>query len=253
MGLRYTLFVSSYSQLIRYFLIQAISSFSILLSYIYQSPLFLTISFFIKLSIFPFFAWYINVAYCFPNFILWISGTLHKLPVLLLLSNFNLLLNSPLLWGSIVLTTIVSGVIILSITDFRILLVLSSVGNNSWLLLSQITRIALFLLFFFTYTCSLYMVLFTFKGLSKYSIVTTPTYSPYSLSLWVTTLSGIPPFPIFFLKLLIVLNLLANDGLNYLILLFLVSNSFILIGYLQSLIKYYIYSFSSISHYIIKY
>lgn len=68
-GLRYTLFVRSYSQLIVYFLIQTLSSFMLLVFYIYSIPSLLTIAFLIKLSIFPFFMWYINLIYKFPNFI----------------------------------------------------------------------------------------------------------------------------------------------------------------------------------------
>lgn len=129
-GLSYTLFVSSYSQLMMYFLIQAISSFFIFVRYLLDIQLMLTVSILIKLSIFPFFIWYVNLVYRFPNFIFLLARTLHKIPVILIISLF-FSLNSELLWVSIVLTVFVSGIMMLMITDFRIILVISSIGNNS--------------------------------------------------------------------------------------------------------------------------
>jgi hypothetical protein len=252
-GLRYTLFVSSYSQLIRYFLIQAISSFIILISYMYRFSLLITLSLLLKLSIFPFYSWYINVIYRFPNFIIWLRRTLHKIPVIIILFNFNIVLDYSLMWSSIVLTTLLSGIMILSVIDFRIVLILSSVGNNSWMLLGQITTLLTFLTFFIIYTISLFIVLLTFKGISKYSIVTSSSSNPYALSFWVLTLSGMPPFPLFYLKIIVLLILLSTQGINYFIFLFLVARSFILIGYIQSLIKFFIYTYSSFSHFLIKY
>ncbi|MEI2420791.1 hypothetical protein V6O07_11005, partial [Arthrospira platensis SPKY2] len=74
-------------------IVQALSSFFILLSYIYDSRIFITTAIFIKLSIFPFYSWYINTIYRFPNFILWLSSTIHKLPVIVLLINFSISLD----------------------------------------------------------------------------------------------------------------------------------------------------------------
>jgi len=253
MGLRYTLFVASYSQLMRYFLIQAISSFSILISFMYTYTFLFTVSVLLKLSIFPFYAWYINVIYRFPNFVLWLRGTLHKLPLLLMLFNFNIPLDTNLIWLSIILTTLLSGFIILMVFDIRILLVLSSVGNNSWIVISQITDFLSFISFFFIYSLSLLFVLLSFSGLSKFSSYTSFSESNYSLSIWVVRLSGIPPLPLFFAKMSVILSLVNTHDLNYLFILFLLSNSLIVIAYLQSIIKFFIHSFTTSSHLLLKY
>lgn len=252
-GLRYTLFVSSYANLMSYFIIQALSSFFILLSYIYDSRVFMTAAIFIKLSMFPFYAWYINTMYRFPNFILWLSGTMHKLPILIILINFSISLDVYILWSSVLLTTLISGVLMLIVVDFRLLLILSSVGNNSWLLLSHLTPLHRVLMFFITYRVSLYLIFSCFGGLSK--VVPTQTLSPsaYKLSLFVLFLSGLPPFPLFYAKILVIFNLLDIYSLNYLFVLFLLFNSLMVIGYIQSLMKYFIYVYSSLSHYVLKY
>ena len=252
-GLSYTLFVRSYSQLIVYFLIQALSSFFILIFYIYDFNVLLTVSFLIKLSIFPFFIWYINLIYRFPNFIFWLARTLHKIPAMLIISVFSLKLDTNLLWLSIVLTTIVSGLIMLTVVDFRIVLVLSSIGNNSWFFLSQITNIFIFLTFIFIYRVSLFYILNSFKSLSKPVFTTSLQSSSYSLSFWVLSLSGIPPFPLFYGKILVILRVLHTLTFNYIFLLFLLFNSLIVIGYIQSIIKYFIYVYNSTLHYLLKY
>lgn len=253
MGLSYTLFVSRYSQLIIYFLIQTLSSFLILVFYVYSLPLLLTIAFFIKLSIFPFFMWYINLVYKFPNFVFWLARTLHKIPAILMIKLFSLPLHPPLLWLSILCRVLLSGLMMLSIIDLRMLLVLSSIGNNAWFLLSQITNIFIFLLFIFFYRTSLFLRLNVFNSLSKPNIRLSFSSSPYVLRLWVISLSGMPPFPLFYRKILIIFSLTQTLDLNYLFSMFLVFNSLMIMGYLQSLIKYFMYIYSSNVHYILKY
>lgn len=253
MGLSYTLFVNSYSQLILYFLIQALSSFLLLISYIYYSRVLITLSLLLKLSIFPFFIWYINVAYRFPNFILWLVSTLHKLPPILIIKSFTLPIFSDLLWLSILFTLLIRGIIMLSVNDIRIVLVISSIGNNSWFILSQMVRLAVFLRFLLFYSFRLFIVLHTFNSLSKPISQSSFYSSSYPLAFWVLFISGMPPFPIFYLKVVVILGLLTSLGLNYYFFLFLIFNSLIVIGYVQSFIKYFVNYYSSHLSYVIKY
>lgn len=252
-GLAYSFMVSSYSQLILYFLIQTIASFLILVFYLYDLPIFLTVAFILKLSIFPFFMWYINVIYRLPNFIFWLASTLHKVPPIMILKIFIFNLDPTLLWVSIVFTTLVAGVIMLSMFDFRILLVLSSIGNNSWLLLSQISHIILFVVYMVVYRLSLFLVLRRFGGLSKLSFVKNLSFSNRNFSFWVLTLSGMPPFPLFYLKILVVFVLFYSLRVNYLFVLFLLSRAFMFIAYVRSLIGYYVFSYSTNLFYLLKY
>nr|QHR79572.1 NADH dehydrogenase subunit 2 [Brachionus rubens] len=253
MGLSYTLFVSSYSQLMIYFLIQALSSFLILVFYIYDYSSLLTVSFLMKLSMFPFFMWYINLIYRFPNFMFWLASTLHKVPAMLMINIFSLHLDMSSLWLSIALTTFISGLMMLSVLDFRMVLVLSSIGNNSWFLLSQMTNMFTFWLFISIYSLSLFFILSEFKGLSKPLTSISFQSSSYSLSFWVLSLSGMPPFPLFYGKMLIILSLISTLGFNYMFLVFLVFNSLMVMGYIQSMMKHFIYVYNSNIHYLLKY
>lgn len=252
-GLSYTVFLRSYSQLITYFLIQVLSSFFILTFYIFRIPIFLTISFLIKLSMFPFFFWYINLLYRFPNFIFWLARTIHKVPAMFIIKIFIIPINMPLLWFSILLTTFFSGLIMLSMLDFRIVLVISSIGNNSWFILSQICNFAVFLIFLFTYSFSLFFVFSNIKEFRKPSLYKSLSSKEYPLAFWVFSLSGIPPFPIFYSKIIIILTLLSFYDLSFYFGFFLLLNSIMVIGYVQSLLRYYIFYFSTYSHYFFKY
>lgn len=96
-GLAYTVILRSYSQLIIYFLLQSVSSFVLLVSYIYRLSFLVTVAFILKLSIFPFSFWYVNLIYRLPNFLLFLTSTFHKLPPMLLLKLFVLPISYELL------------------------------------------------------------------------------------------------------------------------------------------------------------
>jgi len=84
MGIAYTLFYNSFSNLLVYFLVQAFSSFSLLIFYLFTSPFLFTVSLILKLSMFPFHSWFIRTVYSFPNFMFFMASTLHKLPIFLI-------------------------------------------------------------------------------------------------------------------------------------------------------------------------
>ena len=240
-GVSYSLIVSSYSQLIVYFLLQSVSSFLILSSFLYSFRYLLTFAFVLKLSMFPLFFWYLNVAYRLPNLILWLTRTLHKLPPMLLIKVFLLPLNTSLLWASMIFTLLISGVLMLSTLDLRILLVLSSIGNNTWLVISQIVNFTVFTAYFLIYTISVYVILSLFGSLSNF---TTSSSNPkYFLRAIVMTLSGMPPFPLFFFKVLILLRLLTEVGANSLLMMVIFRRAFMFISYLSSMIKYFAYGY----------
>lgn len=252
-GLSYSIIVRSYSHLIIYFLIQTVASFLILVFYIYDFSFFLTSSLILKLSMFPFFMWYINSVYRLPNFIFWLASTIHKIPPILIIKVFYLNLNSRILWVSIFFTTIVIGFIILSVYDLRILLVLSSIGNNSWLLIRQIVSYFIFVIYIIFYRFVLFYVLLSFGSLSKLQAPKRLTSQLTKFSFWLLTLSGIPPFPLFYLKVGLLVRLFFSVGLNHIFLLFIISRAFIFIAYLRSLIVHYVYFYSSSLFYLFKY
>lgn len=237
MGLAFRIFIVGYSQLIRYFLIQALASLIILTSFIYNSNIFLTVGLIIKLSMFPFHFWFINLIIRFSNFILWLSISLHKIPAVLIVYNFNILLDTNLFIFVLILSVLSSGVIIISTINLRYLLILSSIGNNVWFILSQYVSISFFLIFSIIYSILLFIQFYYLSFFSKEIVL---NFSIKNLiALLVLSVSGLPPFPIFYIKLYIIFELIIlNFNLTYFILLFFLS-SFIIIGYIRYLFSYY--------------
>lgn len=226
MGLAYSVSTNSFSQLIVYFLIQAYSSFSIIIFYLLCRSLFLSVSILIKLCMFPFHSWFISIGYRLNNFILFLRTTLHKLPVFLLLLFFYLDTSSFIVEFSILFSILFSS-FTMFLRDFRLLLVCSSVGNNSWFLFSSFCNYTTFVLFFTVYFFSLLIPFILIGSFSKVPDSSKPL-APFSLIF----LSGLPPFPIFFSKIFIVYQLCSLNSRVFIVLVLLL-NSFMMSAYVS--------------------
>lgn len=247
-GLRYTIFLNRFSPLIVYFLIQAFASFRILITYCWRSTIIFTIFIIFKLAIFPFHTWFLNVIYRFPNFILLLSSTLQKLPVFLIILTFNIYLERRLIWFRIVSSTLIAGILILQTSDIRIVILSSSIGNNSWFILTYFINIQTFLLFFITYSLFIFFIISNLHYFSKPITLGLKRQSLFIFIVLMLSISGLPPFPFFFTKIYVLTHIFSSfTDWSSLLLLFLITNSFIIAGYFNRVSKYYIHSFSSSS------
>lgn len=243
MGVAYTLFSNNFSSLMIYFLVQTISSFRILVFYLFPRPFLFTLFVFLKLSIFPFHFWFLNICYRFPNFILYLSSSFHKIPVFLIFLIFNPPFHFWLSSVSICLTVFLSGLLILSSLDTRAVIVSSSIGNNSWFLLSSMVDFFIFFLFVIFYSLFLFFLFFHFYNLTKFS-PSSLERSNFSFFWSVLFIRGLPPFPLFYIKLFLLLTIVANFHFVF-IFTFIFSACLIVVGYLNSLFKFFTHNFSS--------
>lgn len=243
-GICYSTFTVGFSRLIVYFLIQTLASFSLFVFYLLNCPSLFTLSLLLKLSMFPFHSWFLSVVYRFSNFSFFISSTLHKLPPFLMLALF---ISNPssisILLVSRVLTVLLSGGTMLITSDIRLLLLTSSVGNNSWFVLARISSASLFVLFLSVYSLVLIVTLSLLKAGSYFTSTFSPD-TPTHLSICLLLLSGLPPSPLFIFKLFVVYSLIYLVPLRVL-LLFLLSRSIILAGYIRIVFSYLSLCFSS--------
>lgn len=243
-GVSYTVFIHSYTQLILYFLFQTLASFSILVFYIFSYKYLLFVGLFFKLGIFPFFSWYINVLYRFPSFILFLSSTLHKLPPIYI---FYIILEyqyiNYIMWFCI-LTVFISSVYMLYVKDLRYLIIVSSVGNNAFLLLAMLTNnIIIFILFYSVYTLNNYLILHSFGNLRAHSMSYTSSYSVFILYLFVLLLNlgSFPPMPGFFTKFLVFFTCVSlYPDFYFYLLLVMLFNVIIIVTYILIFFKYII-------------
>lgn len=243
-GVSYTVFIHSYTQLILYFLFQTLASFSILVFYIFSYKYLLFVGLFFKLGIFPFFSWYINVLYRSPSFILFLSSTLHKLPpiyIFYMIMEYQYI--NYIMWFCI-LTVFISSVYMLYVKDLRYLIIVSSVGNNAFLLLAMLTNnIVIFILFYGVYTLNTYLILHSFGNLRAHSMSYTSSYSIFILYLFVLLLNlgSFPPMPGFFTKFFVFFTCVSlYPDLYFYLLLVMFFNVIIIVTYILIFFKYII-------------
>lgn len=151
---------------------------------------------FSKLGVAPMNLWFYSVFIKRGVLPLYYMMTLQKFPVLLFvnLMEWSYLENTCFL----ILNLIICGCMALISRDLKSLLIRSSLSNNSWLVVSLISRVELFFGFFLIYSFTLYWVLN-----SKLS------------DLILLRLSGLPPFPLFFLKLGVVYLYFSAQGSEF--------------------------------------
>lgn len=252
MGLSYTIFMHSYTQLILYFLIQTLASFGMLVFYTLNFDLLFYTSLFLKLGIFPFISWYLNVLFRFPSFTLLLRRTLHKLPPLFLFYIVYRNAYTNFILVSILFSLVVGGIFIITVLDLRYLIVVSSMANNSFLLLGLMSgSLFRFSFFFILYFLTMWLVLTRFKGVIKPLIY--PNYSKHPVTFFLIAMllnmAAIPPIPIFLAKFVVIFDYMQAMPVSLFFLIIIVlSNVTIMASYCQLFIKFVtqIYSNSSI-------
>jgi len=254
-GLSYTIFTHSFTQLILYFLIQTLASFSILVFYTLDFSYLFYFSLFFKLGMFPFMSWYLNVLYRFPSFVLLLSRTLHKLPPLFL---FFLVYNSTyssFILLSVLFSLVVGGFYMLNVLDLRYLIVVSSMANNGFLLLGLMSgSMFVFWLFYSFYFLNMFFVLYMLGGFTKLSFnqIRTKFFITIVILALLFNLAALPPFPIFFAKFLVLLEYFTSaPNSTYMIITLVLANVFMMASYCQLLIKYVINNYSHSSSHLL--
>jgi len=254
-GFSYTIFSNSYTQLMLYFLIQTLASFRILVFYILDYRSLFCMFLFLKLGMFPFFSWYVNVLYRFPSSLLLLSGTLHKLPPLLLLAIVVSSSNISLLVVTRLVTLMVGGFFILRVLDFRYLLVVSSIANNSFLILGIVSgSYSRFFIFYALYFMTIAARLYVLDNFMK---VLPPQPTKRFLIIFITFLllnmAALPPLPMFLAKFLLIYEfLLVHSSYIGIVVLVVLANVSIVVSYCQLFIKLITNSYSNSSIYFLR-
>lgn len=237
-GVSYSSFKNNFRILLVFFIIQTISAFRLLLFFIASSALGFTFSLLIKLAMFPYHFWYFSLVPSFPNFALFFSMTIFKIPSIYILRSFSHLLSYEILFLSSILTIMVGGFIMVFRNDLRLIVVGSSIANNTWFVFSQLSRRFIFILYFSLYYIFLYMVFTKFSNLFSFSSQNTYFMKNYLVIFSLVTISGLPPFPLFYVKMLIVLQLISNLSLAFFIFVVILANVLVLLGYIKFIFNY---------------
>lgn len=198
-----------------YFIIQSLSSVIIifaLTTLAFYEGLCLVFYFFviIKIAIFPFFVWYYNIIKTFPPLTFFLVLSPQKLPVLWLIYIFNnSFLNSLNYSMSFLILFLVFRLFFSSlggllVSDVKRVLIWSSLVNSVWMVLSTLRRFIVLLVYFLLYSFILFLVIaysgwFSNRSVNRLQLV------------WLMFIFiGFPPFPLFFAKLYLVLQIFST-------------------------------------------
>ena len=234
MAIAYSIKLKSPRSLILYFIIQTLSSFGFLLRVFFCSSL-ARVFLLLKIAIFPFISWFIKALYNFPPLLLLLRMTFNKLPILLLISTFELILDLNMILFLRVLSLALSRVFIVFTLKATLVLIYSSIRNNIWFFLREELRMNFLLLFFLFYSLSLYAVLIYFNPLTN-KITASP-----AIVLSFINLARVPLLPIFWVKLFLVYLLVQRFNKLYFIVLVLFLRVISTLGYLTPSIKFIFY------------
>lgn len=255
-GFSYTIFSNRYTQLMVYFLIQTVASFRILVFYTLDYKFLFCMFLFLKLGIFPFFSWYINVLYRFPSSLLLLSSTLHKLPPLLLLRIVFTSSEVALLSVICLITLVLGGFFMLRVLDFRYLLVVSSIANNRFLVFGIISGSYIsFFIFYGLYFLTIALRLYLLDNFIK-PLLTSNSTKPFIIlliTLLLLNIAALPPLPMFIAKFLLIYDFLAiHSSFMGLVILLVLANVSMVVSYCQLFIKLTTHSYTNISIYFLR-
>jgi formate hydrogenlyase subunit 3/multisubunit Na+/H+ antiporter MnhD subunit len=209
------------TSLMWYFLIQAGSSVLILLSLLIDNDNLFFMFIVLKLGGFPFYSWFQQVIPLINKMSFFLALTGQKLPVLIMVVTVTPRFN--LIWGVLIINIIVGALHILNSRTQQHLLINSRVANNRWLVLGWATSFELGLCFFLIYRVTLALVLFR----SNQVVTLARLFS----------IRALPPFPLFFAKLLILMALVEQSLRLNLPILFLISGVAMAYSYVNFVIK----------------
>lgn len=262
LALIFTSYKSFLPSFMQYFVLQTFASFVLL--FCIASPLvssfimfYLTaaifyVAFIVKLALFPFFWWYISILKDLPFWLLFLIIVPQKLPLPLLF--FFILSELPSIPSFVTYfitflscRILLSSIISFSSNDLRSALIFSSLGSSCWICLGILSGLSVFILYYSAYIIIIVLLVISLTNSSSsfhssiFSI-SKPSQHNFSISLfyflncfcWLR-LSGLPPFPVFFVKMLIVFRILSVFSLS-------VSRLVVFLFLLASFIYLFIYA-----------
>jgi len=198
--------------LIKYFLIQAAGSSLFLVGVVRSSRVITLARFLLKLGIFPFFFWVPLVI----NSITWLGcfavSTIQKLPGILALFSPLFLRRGrdKLIIYRVSLSVIRGRIMGLNQRDMRNLIAYSSIAQRSHLVMCLYIRFTLFFIYATVYFFVSGILFYNFDQGKFYKTKDVSREEGFKINLLVLCLIGIPPLPIFYVKILMLMWLVKR-------------------------------------------
>lgn len=161
----------------------------------------------VKLGIFPFYQWVVDIATNISSLALTLLLTWQKIGPLIILSNFV----KPLLLAFVVVRSIISSLIGLNYSKVQNILAISSVFHVSWLVSTLYLRGRLTFIYLIIYSLTLIIIIFLLINsyISNLALTVSQTTKKYIIiNVIILSFIGLPPLLGFSLKWVIFVNLL---------------------------------------------
>ena len=180
---------------LKYLLIQRVFLFVGALGVFLKVRPILTLAILIKMGLPPFHLWFITLLSFFKKRLFFVILTFHKLLPVVLISKIM-----PLSFTrrAIQLLLLTRGVFILQVRGVFSVFLVSSIIHSGWLILRRVISLSLGLFYWSCYSALVFLFLVSIR--SRRVKLTDLNQTSYRSLLWLT-MSGIPPFTVFWLKL----------------------------------------------------
>nr|UUC08036.1 NADH dehydrogenase subunit 2 [Cupuladria biporosa] len=202
---------TSVEGMIKYFLIQAGGSSLFLLSFLmlWKNTHMLTpLSMMLKLGVFPFHQWVPAVMSSLSWTSCIILTTLQKIAPMMILMNLNTSLSSTLLIMMMSAQSIyIGGQLGYNQLMMRPFMAYSSISHTGWMTLTTTQSINLCLMYMAVYFLMNYITLMNLKKINMNKTMSNKIKKESSINMMMLIMTGIPPSPMFFMKMMIISNL----------------------------------------------
>nr|YP_011014785.1 NADH dehydrogenase subunit 2 [Membranipora villosa]WQB41558.1 NADH dehydrogenase subunit 2 [Membranipora villosa] len=201
--------------LIKYFMVQAMGSSVFLVGVVSASSIIILAGFLLKLGMFPFFFWVPLVMASMTWLGCFVVSTIQKLPGMLSLFSPLFTLKSggdSLIILSASLSVISGSIMGLNQSDMRNVMAYSSISQSSHLVICLYMSFTLFLIYTAVYFFISGMTFYTFDQGKFFKTKDVSSEEGFKINLLVLCLMGMPPLPIFYVKMFMLLCLVSSSS-----------------------------------------
>nr|ADB91998.1 NADH dehydrogenase subunit 2 [Ammothea hilgendorfi] len=199
----------------KYFLIQSISSLLfIMCTLLMNNSLwmfmelnlimnFIMISMFMKIGMFPFIFWYVEIITKISFLGMKLIMTVQKiLPMIIINMMFN---KNSMLFFLVMINMLISSIIAMNQINMKKILSLSSINQMGWMMMSLILNYSTFIIYLITYSFILFIIIKFMKMYSIKSMIQMFCMNNLFMSFSIMSMSGLPPFSGFIMKWMIIM------------------------------------------------
>lgn len=230
--------------MVNYFLVQVGGSSLFVLSFMFPFSFFSNVIFvsgmLLKLGLFPFYRWVPLVMNCFSWVGCLLVVSVQKIAPFFVLCSYVFFDLSYLIFFG-VSSVLVGGALGFNQSYMRSLMAYSSISHRGWLVISFVFSVSLFFVYIVLYFCFLYLLFSVFSDLNLNKVFRRMLFSNAGVLVvfLFLSLSGVPPFVVFYLKVYI-LSFLLN---YYYFIPFLILGTMLSVFYYISFVVFVIPSF----------